>query len=60
MEERYDSSLVEQLSRAGMFSSDGWYNTATAVKCDNPNHFLMYRGKRVHSLCGSERDTINR
>ena len=61
MEDWYDSlALVEQLSRSGIFSTDGWYNTTTVAEHDIPNHFLMYRVERVYSLCGSERDTINR
>ena len=47
MDEGYDRlALVEQLSRAGMFNTDGWCNTATVVECDRPNHFLMYRVAR--------------
>ena len=40
MDERYDSlALVEQLSRAGILSTDGWCNTATVVERDSPNQY---------------------
>ena len=58
MEEWFDSlALVKQLSRAGTFIIDGWFNKATVVERENPNHFLKYQVAREFILFVIVRET---